>query len=335
MHFIDEATITVRSGDGGRGCVSFRREKFVPRGGPDGGNGGNGGSVYLEASPHLSTLLDFRYRNLFRAKRGQHGMGKNMHGKNAPDLRVAVPPGTIVRDDATGETIADLVRPGDAFLAAAGGRGGRGNAAFTSAVNQAPDRAEPGEAGRGRCMRLELRLIARIGLVGLPNAGKSTLLSRISRARPKIADYPFTTLSPVLGVVRHRDEEFVVADLPGLIEGAHRGAGLGHRFLKHVERTEGLVHVLDASEEPARIAEAYRTVRRELERFRPGLSSRPTLLAFSKMDLPGAGENAEEAARAIGYPPEKTCRISAATGEGLDRLLDALVTLGRRQPHVA
>ena len=335
MHFIDEATITVRSGDGGRGCVSFRREKFVPRGGPDGGNGGNGGSVYLEASPHLSTLLDFRYRNLFRAKRGQHGMGKNMHGKNAPDLRIAVPPGTIVRDDATGETLADLVRPGETYLAAAGGRGGRGNSAFTSPVNQAPDRAEPGEAGRGRCMRLELRLIARIGLVGLPNAGKSTLLSRISRARPKIADYPFTTLSPVLGVVRHRDEEFVVADLPGLIEGAHRGAGLGHRFLKHVERTEGLVHLLDAGEEPARIVEAYRTVHRELERFRPGLSSRPTLLAFSKMDLPGARENAEEAARAIGYPLEKTFRISAATGEGLDRLLDALVALGRRQPHVA
>jgi GTP-binding protein len=335
MHFIDEATITVRSGDGGRGCVSFRREKFVPRGGPDGGNGGNGGNVFLEVSPHLSTLLDFRYRNLFRAKRGQHGMGKTMHGKNAPDLRIAVPPGTIVRDEATGETLADLIRPGETYMAAAGGRGGRGNAAFVSPVNQAPDRAEPGEPGRGRCMRLELRLIARIGLVGLPNAGKSTLLSRISRARPKIADYPFTTLSPVLGVVRHRDEEFVVADLPGLIEGAHRGAGLGHRFLKHVERTEGLVHLLDAGEEPARIAEAYRTVRRELERFRPGLSSRPTLLAFSKMDLPGARENAEEAERAIGHPAEKTFRISAVTGEGLDRLLDALAGLRRRQPHVA
>jgi GTP-binding protein len=333
MHFIDEATITVRSGDGGRGCVSFRREKFVPRGGPDGGNGGDGGSVLLEVSPHLSTLLDFRYRNLFKAKRGQHGMGKNMHGKNAPDLRIAVPPGTVVRDEATGETLADLVSPGDTFLAAAGGRGGRGNSAFTSPVNQAPDRAEPGGTGSERCLRLELKLIARIGLVGLPNAGKSTLLSRISRARPKIADYPFTTLSPVLGVVRHRDEEFVVADLPGLIEGAHRGAGLGHRFLKHVERTEGLVHVVDAGQEPARIVDAYRTVREELERFRPDLSSRPTLLAFSKMDLPGARENAGEAGRAIGHPEGETHYISAVTGEGLERLLDGLVELRRRQPH--
>jgi GTP-binding protein len=335
MHFIDEATITVRSGDGGRGCVSFRREKFVPRGGPDGGNGGNGGSVLLEVSPHLATLLDFRYRNLFKAKRGQHGMGKNMHGKNAPALRIAVPPGTIVRDDGTGETLADLVHPGETFLAAAGGRGGRGNAAFTSSVNQAPDRAEPGGPGRERCLRLELKLIAQIGLVGLPNAGKSTLLSRISRARPKIADYPFTTLSPVLGVVRHRDEEFVVADLPGLIEGAHRGAGLGHRFLKHVERTEGLVHVLDAGQDVARIVEAHRTVREEMERFRPELSSRPTLLAFNKMDLPGARENAGKALRAIGHPERDTRYISAATGEGLEDLLDGLLELRRRQPHVA
>jgi GTP-binding protein len=335
MHFIDEATITVRSGDGGRGCVSFRREKFVPRGGPDGGNGGNGGSVLLEVSPHLATLLDFRYRNLFKAKRGQHGMGKNMHGKNAPALRIAVPPGTIVRDGGTGETLADLVRPGETFLAAAGGRGGRGNSAFTTSVNQAPDQAEPGGPGREVCLRLELKLIAQIGLVGLPNAGKSTLLSRISRARPKIAEYPFTTLSPVLGVVRHRDEEFVVADLPGLIEGAHRGAGLGHRFLKHVERTEGLVHVLDAGQEPARIAEAYRTVREEMERFRPELSSRPTLLAFNKMDLPGARENAAEAARAIGHPARDTYCISAVTGEGLEELLDGLLELRGRQPHVA
>jgi len=246
MHFIDEATITVRSGDGGRGCVSFRREKFVPRGGPDGGAGGNGGSVLLVASPHLSTLLDFRYRNIHKAGRGQHGKGKNMIGRSAPDLRIAVPPGTIVYDADTGEMLADLTRPGDTYLAAPGGRGGRGNWSFATSVNQAPETAEPGEPGVERRLKLELKLIARIGLVGLPNAGKSTLLSRISRARPKIADYPFTTLSPVLGVVSHRDEEFVVADLPGLIEGAHRGAGLGHRFLKHVERTQGLVHVVDA-----------------------------------------------------------------------------------------
>ena len=250
MHFIDEATITVRSGDGGRGCVSFRREKFVPRGGPDGGNGGNGGSVLLEVSPSLSTLLDFRYRNLFKAARGRHGMGKNMHGKGAPDRRISVPPGTIVTDADTGEILADLTRPGETVLVAKGGRGGRGNSAFTSSVNQAPDQAEPGRPGQERRLRLELKLIAGIGLIGLPNAGKSTLLSHISRAHPKIADYPFTTLSPVLGVVSHRDEEIVVADLPGLIEGAHRGVGLGHRFLRHAERTEGLIHLLDAPQDP-------------------------------------------------------------------------------------
>ncbi|MBE0603020.1 MAG: GTPase ObgE [Deltaproteobacteria bacterium] len=333
MHFIDEATITVRSGDGGRGCVSFRREKFVPMGGPDGGTGGNGGSVLLVASPHLSTLLDFRYRNLHKAKRGQHGKGKNMTGKCGPDLQVAVPMGTMVYDADTGETLADLTKAGETYVAAAGGRGGRGNLCFTSSVNQAPDNAEPGEPGIERRLRLELKLIARIGLVGLPNAGKSTLISRISRAKPKIADYPFTTLSPVLGVVSHRDEEFVVADLPGLIEGAHLGAGLGHRFLKHVERTEGLVHVLDAGQEPDRIVEAYRTIRDEMERFQAGLASRPTLIVFNKMDLTGARENAERALAEIGLPPEGVCFISAATGEGIVPFLDMLLALGRRQPR--
>ncbi len=333
MHFIDEATITVRSGDGGRGCVSFRREKFVPMGGPDGGTGGNGGSVFLVASPHLSTLLDFRYRNLHKAKRGQHGKGKNMTGKGGPDLQVAVPMGTMVSDADTGETLADLTKAGETYLAAAGGRGGRGNLSFTSSVNQAPDNAEPGEPGIERRLRLVLKLIARIGLVGLPNAGKSTLLSRISRAKPKIADYPFTTLSPVLGVVSHRDEEFVVADLPGLIEGAHLGAGLGHRFLKHVERTEGLVHVLDAGQEPDGIVEAYRTIRNEMERFQPGLADRPTLLVFNKMDLTGARANAERALAEIGPPPEGVCFISAATGEGIVPFLDMLLVLGRRPPQ--
>ncbi len=331
MHFIDEATITVRSGDGGRGCVSFRREKFVPKGGPDGGAGGNGGSVIIVASPHLSTLLDFRYRNLHKAKRGQHGKGKNMNGKCGPDLPIAVPMGTIIYDADTGETLADLTRSGETYLAAHGGRGGRGNWSFTSSTNQAPDNAEPGEPGLERRLRLVLKLIARIGLVGLPNAGKSSLLSRISRAKPKIADYPFTTLSPVLGVVSHRDEEFVVADLPGLIEGAHRGAGLGLRFLKHVERTEGLVHVLDAGEDPARIVEAYRVLRAEMEKFQPGLAGRPTLLAFNKMDLTGARGNAERALEEIGGPPEDACFISAATGEGIVPFLDKLLVLGRRQ----
>jgi GTP-binding protein len=330
MRFIDEAAVTVRSGDGGRGCVSFRREKFVPRGGPDGGNGGRGGSVILRVSPHLSTLLDFQYKKIFKAKRGQHGMGKTMHGKNAPDLVISVPPGTIVHDEDSEEVLADLTKAGDVLVAAAGGRGGRGNAVFASSTNQAPDRAEPGRPGRERRLRLTLKLIAHIGLVGLPNAGKSTLLSRISRARPKIADYPFTTLSPVLGVVTHRDEEFVVADLPGLIEGAHLGAGLGHRFLKHAERTEGLVHVVDASRTPGEIAEAYRTVREEIGKFRPELAGRPAILAFNKMDLPGARESAEKALARLKFPAAGVYYISAATGEGIANLLDGMLAFRKK-----
>ncbi len=332
MHFIDEATITVRSGDGGRGCLSFRREKFVPRGGPDGGNGGNGGCVVLQVSPHLSTLLDFRYRKIFKAKRGQHGMGKKMHGKNATDLVIAVPPGTLVRDAETGEVIADLTTTGETLVVASGGRGGRGNACFVSSTNQAPDRADPGSPGEERALRLELKLIASIGLVGLPNAGKSTLISRISRARPKIADYPFTTLFPVLGVVSHRDEEFVVADLPGLIEGAHRGVGLGHRFLKHAERTKGLVYVVDASEPPEKIVEAYRTVREEIGKFRPGLGTRPSILAFSKMDLTGSRECAEKASALLNLPAGSVYYISAVTGDGITTLLDGLLALRKTGP---
>ena len=333
MHFIDEATITVRAGDGGRGCVSFRREKYVPRGGPDGGNGGRGGSVILKVSRHLSTLLDFRYRNLFKAKRGQHGMGKGRHGRNADDLVIPVPPGTVVSDEETGEVLADLTREENTVVAAAGGRGGRGNAMFATSTNQAPDNAEPGTPGEERRLRLVLKLIAQIGLVGLPNAGKSTLLSRISRARPKIADYPFTTLSPMLGVVRHRDTEFVVADLPGLIEGAHRGAGLGYRFLKHAERTEGLVHVVDGAGTPEALVAAYRIVRDEMERFRPEVARRPTLLAFNKMDVTGARETAEKARRLLNFPERDAYYISAVTGEGITALLDGLVALRRRPSY--
>jgi len=333
MQFIDEATITVRSGDGGRGCVSFRREKYVPRGGPDGGNGGNGGSVILEVSPNLFTLLDFRYRRVFKAKRGQHGMGKNMHGKNGPDLVIPVPPGTMVQDDDTGELLADLTKEGDMLRAAKGGRGGRGNTSFATSTNQAPDTAQPGIPGVARTLRLTLKLIAQIGLVGLPNAGKSTLLSRISRARPKIADYPFTTLSPVLGVVSHNEEEFVVADLPGLIEGAHRGAGLGLRFLKHAERTEGLVHVLDAARPAEEIADAYRVVRREMEKFHPALLARPTILAFNKMDIPGAREAAEHARAELNFPERDAYYISAVTGAGIPSFLSGLVALRRRPSY--
>lgn len=333
MPFIDEATITVRSGDGGRGCVSFRREKFVPRGGPDGGNGGNGGSVLLRVSPNLSTLLDFRYRKIFKANRGQHGMGKNMYGRNAPDLVIPVPPGTMVYDGETGERLADLTKGEETFLAAKGGRGGRGNASFATSTNQAPDTAQPGIPGEERRLRLTLKLIAQIGLVGLPNAGKSTLLSRISRARPKVADYPFTTLSPVLGAVLHNEEEFIVADLPGLIEGAHRGAGLGHRFLKHAERTEGMVHVLDAARPVEEIVEAYRVVRQEMENFCPELVARPMLLAFNKMDIPGAREAAESSRAELNFPERDAYYISAVTGQGIREFLDGLVALRRRPSH--
>jgi GTP-binding protein len=325
MPFIDEATITVRSGDGGRGCVSFRREKFVPRGGPDGGNGGNGGSVLLRVSPNLFTLLDFRYRKIFKANRGQHGKGKNMYGRNAPDLVIPVPPGTMVFDGDTGERMADLTKEGDTLLAAKGGRGGRGNASFATSTNQAPDTAQPGIPGKERRLRLTLKLIAQIG--------KSTLLSRISRARPKIADYPFTTLSPVLGVVLHNEEELVVADLPGLIEGAHQGAGLGHRFLKHAERTEGMVHVLDAARPAEEIAEAYRVVRQEMENFRPELVARPTLLAFNKMDIPGAREAAERTRAELNFPERDAYYISAVTGQGVQEFLDGLVALRRRPSY--
>ncbi len=333
MHFIDEASVTVRSGDGGRGCMSFRREKFVPRGGPDGGNGGRGGSVWLRVSPHMSTLLDFRYRKVYKARRGQHGMGKCMHGRNALDLVIDVPPGTVVSDEETGELLADLTKADERLLVAPGGRGGRGNAAFVSSTNQAPDRADDGSPGVERRLHLSLKIIAQIGLVGLPNAGKSTLLSRISHARPKVADYPFTTLSPVLGVVSHRDDEFVVADLPGLIEGAHRGAGLGHRFLKHVDRTEGLVHVVDGSLGADGIVRAVEVIREEMERFRPGLSGRPTLLAFNKMDVTGAREASREARARLKIPERDAYYISAVTGEGIAALLDGLLQLRRRPPY--
>lgn len=333
MHFIDEATVTVRSGDGGRGCVSFRREKFVPKGGPDGGNGGNGGSVIFRVSRNLSTLLDFRYKTIFKGKRGQHGKGKCMHGKCSDDFVVEIPPGTLVRDFETGNVLADLTKPGDELVVARGGKGGRGNASFTSSVNQAPDYAQPGIPGTERRIKLELKVIAQIGLVGLPNAGKSTLISHISRAKPKIADYPFTTLSPVLGVVSHRDEEIVVADLPGLIEGAHDGLGLGHRFLKHADRTEGLVHVVDSSHPPEEIVEAVRIIREELRLYGNDLDHRPTIYAFNKIDLPEARENADAAIALLAIPKSDCFPISAATGEGLTALLDGLLALRRRPPY--
>jgi GTP-binding protein len=326
--FVDEADIRVTAGDGGRGCVSFRREKFVPRGGPNGGDGGAGGSVYLVASPHLNTLVSFRFHPEFHARRGQHGQGSNRTGHNGQDLVLDVPIGTAVFDliDGALQPLADLTAEGQRVLVAAGGHGGRGNAHFATPTNRAPRRAEPGVPGESRHLRLQLKLLADIGLVGFPNAGKSTLISRISAARPKIADYPFTTLTPHLGVVTLTgDRSFVVADVPGLIEGAHRGHGLGHQFLRHLERTKALLHIIDLSGASGRDpVEDFETIRRELAMFGSDLSAKPQLAAANKMDVVQDPEPLRRlAARtaSLGIP---LFPISAATGQGIDGLIDAL-----------
>lgn len=318
--FIDEATIYVKGGDGGNGCVAFLREKYVPFGGPAGGDGGKGGDVILYVDPHLNTLYHFTHRRHFRAERGQHGRGKNQHGANGADLRVPVPPGTIVRDAATGRVLADLTEPGQEVVVARGGRGGRGNARFATPSNQAPRIAEKGEPGEERTLHLELKLLADVGLVGKPNAGKSTLLAAVTAARPKIAPYPFTTLYPHLGVVALDERTtFVMADLPGLIEGASEGKGLGHDFLRHVERTRLLVHLLDGtSEDP--IGD-FRAINAELAAFGHGLDRKPQLVAFNKMDLPDVRERwpeVRDALRAQGY---EVFPISGLTREGVRDLL--------------
>lgn len=285
--FVDEALIHIKAGDGGNGCISFRREKYVPKGGPDGGDGGKGGDVYLMATSSKQTLLDFHYRRFFKAKRGQHGRGKNQHGRGGEDLHIYVPVGTLVKDALSGEILMDFTEDGQVWLAARGGRGGRGNARFATATNQAPRFAEEGEKGEERHLKLELKLLADVGIVGFPNAGKSTLISVISDARPKIADYPFTTLTPQLGVVYvDRDRSFVVADIPGLIEGAHRGVGLGLQFLKHIERTRVIVHLIDISSislsDPFR---PYIAIREEMGKFKAELLEKPEIVVLSKTDL--------------------------------------------------
>ncbi len=287
--FIDEALIHVKAGDGGNGCISFRREKYVPKGGPDGGDGGKGGDVYLVATSSKHTLLDFHYRRVFKAGRGQHGRGKNQHGRSGNDIYIPVPVGTVVKDAITGEVLADLVEDGQKWLAARGGRGGRGNARFATSTNQAPRFAEEGEKGEERDLKLELKLLADVGIVGFPNAGKSTLISVISEAKPKIADYPFTTLTPQLGVVSvDSDRTFVVADIPGLIEGAHKGAGLGIQFLKHIERTRVIIHLIDISSiDPSDPLKPYRAIREELRNFNPLLLEKPEVVALNKIDLMG------------------------------------------------
>lgn len=328
MKFVDYAKVYVRSGDGGRGCVSFRREKYVPRGGPDGGDGGRGGHIVFEATRQLNTLLDLRYKREYRAERGQHGMGKKMHGRDGKDLLIPVPVGTVIKDAETGETLYDLSTAGAKAVVARGGRGGLGNSHFATPTRQVPRYAQPGEEGQEKSLVIELKLLADAGLIGLPNAGKSTLISTISSARPKIADYPFTTLVPNLGVVKFEDHRsFVVADIPGLIEGAHTGTGLGFQFLRHVERTSILLHLVDVSEmgdgDPV---ENFEKVNRELELYSPDLAEKPQLVVGSKIDAAGAGKRL--------MALEAHCRekslvffaISAVTGRGKKELLSFLAS---------
>jgi GTPase len=331
--FIDRTRIQVKAGDGGNGCVAFRREKFVPKGGPSGGDGGRGGDVLLVADPEVNTLLPFRYRRRFAAGRGAHGEGSRRSGRSGRDLVVAVPVGTTVYDDDTGERIADLASTGERIVIAKGGRGGRGNAHFATPTRRAPREAEPGGSGASRRLRLELRLLADVGLVGLPNAGKSSLLGRISAARPKVADYPFTTTEPILGVVPLPNAPgIVVADIPGLIAGAHRGAGLGHEFLRHIERTRLLVHVVDlaGSDPVAQLA----TVRAELALYAPPLDGRPTIVAANKMDLPEARARWNTFAARLAAEGQTAVAISAATGEGIPALLQAIVEALPAAPRI-
>jgi GTPase len=326
MKFVDQARIHVKAGDGGNGCVSFRREKFVPRGGPNGGDGGKGGDVILLADPQLSTLLDLIYPQTLRAQRGIHGKGKDQAGKNGEDLYIRVPVGTIVREDQTGELLQDLTLEGQQFVAARGGRGGRGNARFATPAQRAPRHAEKGEIGEERWLRIELKLLADVGLVGFPNAGKSTLLSRISSAKPKIADYPFTTLTPNLGVVIRKDlSSFVVADIPGLIEGASQGSGLGLTFLRHVERTRLLIHLLDISQKASPDpVEAFMTLNHELEAYHPLLKEKRQIVAMNKVDLPLVRERASDFRKPFLEMGYSLHLISGKTGEGIDSLMDAV-----------
>ena len=327
MKFIDEAIITVQSGDGGKGCVSFRREKFIPRGGPDGGDGGKGGDVILEAASQKRTLYFFRYRKNFKAKNGTSGQGKCKTGKHGNDIVIEIPPGTVVSDYGTGQTIKDFAKPGEKYIIAKGGRGGRGNAHFKTSTNRAPRFAQPGESGKILKLKLELKLLADVGIIGLPNAGKSTLISAISSAHPKTGNYPFTTLVPNLGVVKTEGgEPFIVADIPGLIEGAHKGVGLGIRFLRHIERTRILIHLIDLSSiDPADPFKSYKTVNNELARYSRELAKKPQIVVLNKLDMPGvkkAVDIFQASAKDI-----KIKLISALTGEGIDNLKSQLAEL--------
>ncbi|MGA7626625.1 MAG: GTPase ObgE [Candidatus Acidiferrales bacterium] len=343
--FADEARISIKAGDGGNGCVAFRREKYVPRGGPSGGDGGNGGDVYIEANPHDNTLLRYRYNREFKAGRGGHGEGSNCHGKTAEDLVLKVPVGTVVFDANTGEQLFDLAQPGQRVLAARGGHGGRGNGNphFARPWHQAPREHEDGKPGEERLLRLELKLLADVGLVGFPNAGKSTLISRISAARPKIAAYPFTTLEPNLGVVSAdpdavpgQGRTFVVADVPGLIEGAHQGAGLGTRFLKHLERTRLIAHLVDTSDANDRDPiDDFEVIMHELASFSPGLAEKPMIVVATKLDATTHREHLDELRDFAAKRDLQFHAVSSASGEGITELIRAMADALDRLPKAA
>jgi GTPase len=334
MKFLDQAKVYIRSGDGGAGAVSFRREKFIEFGGPDGGDGGRGGDVWAEAVDGLNTLIDYRYQQHFKAKTGGHGMGRDRHGAKGADVVLRVPVGTQIFEDDNETLIADLAKLGQRELLAEGGNGGFGNAHFKSSTNRAPRRANPGQEGEEKWVWLRLKLIADIGIVGLPNAGKSTLLARVSAAKPKIADYPFTTLHPNLGVVRHKGVEFVLADIPGLIEGAHEGAGIGDRFLGHVERCRALIHLVDAAGEDS--GKAYNTVRSELDAYDHGLAEKDEIVVLSRADIATPEQLKSAKAKIRRRAGHMALVISAATGQGIEALLDrCLEVVGKKEAEEA
>jgi len=323
MKFIDEAEIYVKAGDGGRGCVSFRREKYIPRGGPDGGDGGKGGDVWIIADNGLVSLLDFKYKKHYTAERGEHGQGSNCTGKGGEDIVIRVPVGTVIKDKETGEIVEDLTVNGQSIIIAKGGRGGKGNAFFVSSTYQAPKFAQPGEKGEERWFHLELKLLADVGIIGFPNAGKSTLISHISAAKPKIADYPFTTLQPHLGVVKFGEhKDFIVADIPGLIEGAHKGKGLGIKFLKHIERTSLFIHLMDILPQTERDPKKdFEIINKELTAWNPDMAKRPQIVALNKVDVTEAKESLPMLLEFFKSKDIPAFPISAATGEGLDKLV--------------
>ncbi len=324
MKFIDTAEIQVKAGDGGKGCVSFRREKYIPRGGPDGGDGGNGGNIIIRSSLRLSTLIDFRYVRHYRAKNGVHGKGKNMYGRNGEDRIIEVPVGTQIYDVDTGRLITDLSKSDQEIIITKGGKGGKGNSRFVSSTHQVPLESEPGEPGEQRHIRLELKLLADVGLVGFPNVGKSSLIKRVSNAHPKVADYPFTTIAPILGIVRYKNEKsFVVADIPGLIEGAHTGKGLGDQFLKHIERTKLIVHILDATRDSDPYND-YRIINNELQSYGKSLVQKEQIVVMNKIDIPVVRNKLMDYRDTFKKHKIEIFPVSCVTGEGIDKLVDEI-----------